>query len=111
MHHDVLDGPGDRWIDIFGGHADDGGVQGVHRSPAASVKVLVTVIRSRPAILRTDDSSTSYEFVAGHDRAVLLEDFFGLHVRVVTDDYRFEHARLQAIAGIDVNVSGATRPE
>jgi hypothetical protein len=36
------------------------------------------------------------QFVAGHDRAVLLEDFFGLHIGVVTDDYLLEHA---AIAG------------
>jgi len=49
------------------------------------------VIRSLPAILRTDDSSTSMcSSSAGHDRAVLLEDFFGLHIGVVTDDHRFE---------------------
>jgi len=36
------------------------------------------------------------KFVAGHDRAVLFEDFLGLHVGVVSDDHLFEHV---AIAG------------
>ncbi len=66
-------------------------------SPAVSVKVLVTVIMSRPAVRRTDDQfDVDMQFVAGHDRAVLLEDLFGLQVGVVTDDDRLEHAAIAA---------------
>jgi hypothetical protein len=67
------------------------------RSPAVSVKRVGDgdqVSAGDAAHRRQFD--VDVQFVAGHDRAVLLEDLFGLHVGVVTDDHLFEHV---AIAG------------
>ena len=79
----------DRRIEVLGGDADDGGVQGVHPL-AGRVGERVgdgdQVSAGDPAHRRQLD--VDVELVAGHDRAVLLEDFFGLQVGVVTDDHR-----------------------
>ena len=97
MHHRVVHGRLDRRIEILGGDSDHGGVQGVH--PLASS--VGEGVGHGDEVSAGDTAhrgqfDVDVQFVAGHDRAVLLEDFFGLQVGVVTDDHRFEHA---AIAG------------
>ena len=92
VHHRVLHGRLDRRIEILGGDADDGGVQGVH--PLAGrigegVGDGDHVPAGDPAHRRQLD--VDVQFVAGDDRTVLLKDLFGLQVGVVADDHRFEH--------------------
>jgi hypothetical protein len=97
VHHRVVHGCLDLRIEILGGDADDGGVQGVHPlagTVCESVGHCYQVSASNPAHRCQFDVHS--QFVAGHDRAVLLEDLFGLHVGVVAHDHLFEHV---AIAG------------
>ncbi len=95
VHDRVLHGRLDRRIDILGGDADDGGVQGVHPF-AGGVGEGVghgdEVSAGNPAYRGQFDIHV--QFVIGHDRAVLLEDFFGLHVGVVADDHRLEQVAI-----------------
>ena len=79
VHHRVLHGRLDTRVDVLGGDADDGGVQGVH--PLADgigerVGDGDEISAGSPAHRR--QLHVDGQFVAGHDRAVLLEDLFGL---------------------------------